>query len=116
MLNLNYQYRWQQFAFHLVNDLVRHPITTLPGIHALGRQYKVSRPTVEHALSHLEELGVIAPAQPGKRRKVKHALSHLEDLGVIAPVQTDKRRNVKRATFEKLLNSSCARNMSLEKR
>ncbi len=58
----NYQFRWQQFARRLMDDLVEHPSTKLPGVRELGRQYKVSRPTIEHALSHLEELGVITPA------------------------------------------------------
>lgn len=73
MMKLNYQYRWQQLASRLMDDLVRHPIATLPGIHALGRQYKVSKITVELALKSLEDLGVIAPAQRGKRRRIKQA-------------------------------------------
>ena len=69
----NYQFRWQQFAHRLIDDLIEHPSVALPGVWELARQYKVSRPTVEHALSHLEDLGVIAPAQTGKRRQINLA-------------------------------------------
>ena len=69
-MNLDYQLRWQQFAHRLVDDIIQHPSTELPGIRALGKQYKVSRDTVEYALRHLEDLGIIAPAQPGRKREV----------------------------------------------
>ena len=39
----------------------------------LGRQYGVSHTTVEHALKHLEELGVLAPVERGKKRQVNLA-------------------------------------------
>jgi DNA-binding transcriptional regulator YhcF (GntR family) len=69
-MDFNYQFRWQQFARHLIDDLVEHPISVLPGMRELTKKYKVSRPTIERALSYLEDLGVIAPAQAGKRRQI----------------------------------------------
>jgi DNA-binding LacI/PurR family transcriptional regulator len=72
-MDLNYSFRWQQLAHRLIDDLVRRPDTNLPGIQVLGKQYKVSRVTVERALNYLEELGVITPAQRGKRRQVNLA-------------------------------------------
>ncbi len=43
----NYQYRWQQFAQRLMEDLLRHPGTSLPGVRALSGRYQVSHTTVE---------------------------------------------------------------------
>lgn len=74
----NYQFRWQQFAHRLMDDLLQHPERRLPGIQELGKQYGVSRPTVERAFLHLEELGVLSPAQPGRKRQVD--LSKLQKI------------------------------------
>jgi len=69
-MDLNYQLSWHQLAHRLIDDLVRYPKTTLPGIQAIGKQYKVTRLTVERALQHLEDLEVIAPVEPRKRRQI----------------------------------------------
>jgi DNA-binding LacI/PurR family transcriptional regulator len=69
-MDLNYQLSWHQLAHRLIDDLVRYPKTTLPGIQAIGKQYKVTRLTVERALQHLEDLKVIAPVEPRKRRQI----------------------------------------------
>jgi len=69
-MDLNYQYRWQQFAHRLMDDLVQNPSTTLSGVRILGRKFGVSLRTVERALKQMEDLGIVSPAQHGKRRQV----------------------------------------------
>ncbi len=69
-MDINYQFRWQHIAYCLIDDLVLNPCDALPGIRVLGKRYKVSLLTIKLALDHLEDLGIIAPAQPGKKRQV----------------------------------------------
>ncbi len=69
-MDYSYQLLWQQVAHSLMDDLVRHPSRYLPGMRALGKQYNVSRETVENAFRYLEDLEVITPAQHGIRRQV----------------------------------------------
>ena len=88
-MDINYQFRWQQFALRLMDDLVHHPDTILPGIQVLGKRYKVSRITVEHALKHLEGHGVIAPAERGKKRKID-----LAKLQTITELQNKRARRI----------------------
>ena len=75
-MDLDYQFRWQQFAHRLVDDLIQHPSANLPGMRKLETQYKVSRSTIEHALGHLAGLGIVTPAQHGKMRKVNLSRLH----------------------------------------
>lgn len=69
-MQLNFLYRWQNLAEQMIDDLAHGTASHLPGVQALGRQYHVSRVTVERALHHLEQLGVLLPAQRGMRRKI----------------------------------------------
>lgn len=69
-MDLNYQFRWQHIAHRLIDDLIQQPSTTLPGMRVLAEKYQSSVSTIEHALNHLEELGVIDPVQHGKKRQV----------------------------------------------
>ena len=75
-MDSNYQFRWEQLARHMIDDLIAHPIPKLPGIQALTVKYKVGRETVERALQFLEELGVVEPAQPGKSRHIDLSKIH----------------------------------------
>lgn len=65
-----YQFRWQQIAHRLMKDLDQSTTLVLPGIQALGKNYGVSRITIERALVYLQELGVVTPAETGKHRQV----------------------------------------------
>lgn len=71
-----FQFRWQQLARRLMEDLTQTSSVALPGVQVLARKYKVARITVERALAHLEELGVISPAQKGKQRQIHHQALH----------------------------------------
>lgn len=88
-MDLNYQFRWQYIAYCLIDDLVLNPCDSLPGIRVLGKRYKVSALTIKLALDHLEDLGIIAPAQPGKRRPVNQA-----SLKRIAALQNKKENRI----------------------
>lgn len=72
-MDLNYKLPWQQLARHLIDDLVQNPGMTLPGMRAIALRYNATRRTVEHALRHLEDLDVIAPAEHGKKRQINLA-------------------------------------------
>jgi DNA-binding LacI/PurR family transcriptional regulator len=84
-MSLNYQLSWRELAHHLVEEFHSTPGTALAGVDALGRQHKVSRLTVKRALNHLEELGIITPAECGKKRQVNlnklHKVALLQDPG-----------------------------------
>ena len=75
-MELNYQLSWHELAHRLVDDLVHHPGTGLPGIQAMCKQYNVTRLTAERALQHLEERGVLEPAQRRSKRQVNLAKLH----------------------------------------
>ncbi len=77
-MDLNYQLSWHQLAHRLIDDLIHSPDAGLPGIQAMRRQYRVTRLTAERALRHLEELGVVEPAQLRKKRQVN--LSKLQSV------------------------------------
>ncbi len=70
-----YTHRWQQFADDLLDDILHTGIEVLPGMRALGKQYQVSRSTVERALEYLVELRFIHAPVHGKARQV-----HLENV------------------------------------
>lgn len=70
IMDIDYKFLWEKFAHRLIDDLVQNPSMTLPGIRAMMSRYKVSLTTVEHALRHLETLGIIEPPQQGKSRKI----------------------------------------------
>lgn len=72
-MNINYKLPWQQLVGHLIDDLVQNPGTTLPGMRTISCRYHATRRTVEHALRHLEDLGVITPAEHGKKRQINLA-------------------------------------------
>lgn len=88
-MDTNYQYRWQQFAHRLIGDLVHNPVVTLPGVRTLKVKYKVSQDTIDHGLRHLEELGVISPAEPGKSRRINQ--EKLEEIARLQGRGVEKR-------------------------
>ena len=72
-MNPVYEYRWHQMAHRLMDDLLRSPGATLPGVRTLAPRYNVSRKTVERALAYFEELGILAPAEGGRKRQIHNA-------------------------------------------
>lgn len=69
-MELKYQLSWHELAHRLIDDLVHNPGAGLPGILVMCRQYNVTRLTVERALGHLEELGVVEPALRRQKRQI----------------------------------------------
>lgn len=69
-MELKYQLSWHELAHRLIDDLVQTPGAGLPGIQVLRKRYSVSRLTAERALRHLEELGVVEPAERRKKRQI----------------------------------------------
>lgn len=76
------QPRWLHFAHRLIDDLLRNPRTTLPGVRVLEKQYGISRLTVERAISHLEDIGFVSPVRQGTRRKI-----HFDKLQEVSALQ-----------------------------
>ncbi len=119
-MDLTYKFRWQHVAYRLIDDLIQYPSEFLPGMRVLGKRYKVSILTIEHALAHLEELGVVASAQPGKRRKVNPlklkkivAVQNREENRIVFLSPSDQRNHLMMAIYAAFHELCNQRNLSL---
>ena len=81
----------EQVAIHLKEELMRgHWSGTMPGRDRLARELGVDGSTIERALGHLEEQGVIRSQGAGKRRLITlDAVETQEKRIIIVPYELE---------------------------